>query len=534
MVTSRGMSRREGLALATTFLMILLLAVMASGIVSMVMEEGTLSANRVEMARAESIADAAESFAIRKMNRTSGWDTWSGVEDKDFAGGSFSVEVTSVSSDEKKLQCEGVFGRSAAVRQRFVRRGPLAAEGAVSAYISDNRLLVSQANFFVMTTRFDNPSSDGQGAGQGDRVYIRVSGIELHPDRTNTIQLERLDGSTSLPELWKPDAFRYDADNDWLEAVFRLPEADNGGKEWKDCFVNLEVEIETTRVSGLDYVPDSRQEKDDTHRDDVRCDIRNNTGQTVVLTAMIASWDEPEAYYQKININIRGGENYQAVWVYDDERAESGEKVVFNQGKTVSIPDGASFRLHILNFRSTRTGSAQKRDMRDTSFTITFFAGEIQYPETTVLVFGESGESSAFTLLQAIHIGMPQPVARIYETSAARGEEGEGLRRWQLSQGQTYFLRVWTERLSGALKAGEGKLKLLDLFGDEEYSNADAFSAVGGGRYDADITIPVSGQDPPEGWSDVPTGGWDYVLRIEMEDLAGENFCYSSAVRIAQ
>ena len=89
-----------------------------------------------------------------------------------------------------------------------------------------------------------------------------------------------------------------------------------------------------------------------------------------------------------------------------------------------------------------------------------------------------------------------------------------------MSHGQTYYLRVWTGRLSGALKAGEGKLKLLDLFGDEEYSNADAFSSVGEGRYDAEISISAS--------------AWDYVVRVEMEDLSDERFCYSSVVRIVE
>jgi hypothetical protein len=88
--------------------------------------------------------------------------------------------------------------------------------------------------------------------------------------------------------------------------------------------------------------------------------------------------------------------------------------------------------------------------------------------------------------------------------------------------------------LSGGLKAGEGKLKVLDLFGEEEYSDADAFSGVGGGCYDAQISIPVTGEEPPEGWAEVPVGGWDYVLRLEMEDLAGERFCYSTVVRIVE
>lgn len=526
------MSGREGLALATTFLMILLLAVMASGIVSMLMEEGMLSANRVELARAESIADAAESFAVSKMNEGSGWDTWSGVEDKDFAGGSFSVEVASLSSDEKKLQCKGVFGRSAAVRERLVRRGPLAAEGAVSDYISDNSLLVSDPNFPVMTTRFDNPSTLAQGGGQGDWVYIRVSGIELQPGGTNTIQLEQLDGSTTSPAPWKQEAFVHDAANDWLETMFQLPDADNNGKEWKNCFANLEMEIETVSAGGLDYVPDSRQRN---KNDDVVCSISNNTGEAIVLTAMTASWDQPEGYYEQIGVKVLGGgTNYGTVWEYDGERAGSGEKVVFNQGKTVSIAPGETFELQILNFRSERTGKGDKSDMDDTSFGVTFFAGETQYPETTVQVFGEPAETVSFHLCQTVRIGMLQPVVRVYGSSASRGEEGEGLRRWELSRGQTYYLRVWTERLSGSLKSGEGKLKLLDLFGAEKYSSANAFAAVGGGRYDADITIPVSGEDPPEGWSDVPTGGWHYVLRIEMEDLAGEKLCYSSAVRIAQ
>ncbi len=528
------MSGQKGSALVTTFLMILLLAAMASGIVSLLMEEATLSVNRIELARAESIADAAERLAVRKMNELSGWENWSGVEDKDFAGGKLRVSVLELSPDEKELRCTGVFGRSAVVRDRAVRRGPLAAEDDVGVYISDNALLISEPGFALVATRFDNPSSTGQGGGQGDWVYIRVIGVELQPDGTNTISLERLDGSTSSPHPWKEEeeAFQYDAGNDWLEAAFRLPEENNNGKEWKNCFVNLNVEIEGTRGFSLDYVPDSREHN---KNDNVVCNIKNNTGLTVVLTAMTASWDQPEAYYERIRIRVlNGGPNYQAVWNYVRERAGSGEKVVFNQGKTVSIVDAATFRLEIRGFQSERTGRAAKRDMDNTSFRISFSAREAEYPETIVAVSGAPVATSSFEFWQAISIGMPQPVVRVYDSPADRENEGEGLTRWDLSQGHTYYVRVWSDGLSGPLRQSEGKLRLLDLFGEEEYSHADAFSEVNDGRYDAEISIPTAEEEPPGNWAAAPVRGWDYVLRIEMEDLQGRRFRYSGGVRIVQ
>jgi hypothetical protein len=144
-------------------------------------------------------------------------------------------------------------------------------------------------------------------------------------------------------------------------------------------------------------------------------------------------------------------------------------------------------------------------------------------------------ETVTFKLSQAIQIGMPQPVVRVYESSSAREEEGEGLRHWRLNQGQTYYLRVWTDRLSGPLKSGDGTLRLLNLFDAEKYGDTDAFSEVtAGARYDARISIPTAGEDPPAGWAELPQGGWDYVLRIEMEDLQNNQLRYSSAICIEE
>ena len=173
--------------------------------------------------------------------------------------------------------------------------------------------------------------------------------------------------------------------------------------------------------------------------------------------------------------------------------------------------------------------------MDDTSFQLRFFANGMEYAETTVPVFGQPVETVTFKLSQAIQIGLPQPVVRIYESPSARDEEGEGLRRWRLNRGQTYYLRVWTNRLSGPLRSDDGRLRLLDLFEAEKYGDTDAFSEVSGGaRYDARISIPTAGEDPPTGWAGLPQAGWDYVLRIEMEDLQNNELRYSSAVRIEE
>ncbi len=530
MKTPNDTGSQNGVALAATLLLILLLGVMASGLVSLLMEEGTLSANRAEVAKAESLAGAAESFAMAKMNERSGWETWTGIVSESLGGGQISVQVESVSSDEKRLRCTGSLGRSKVVRARTVRRGPLAAEGEVSVTLSDNRWLLSDPDFVLLTTRFDNPSNANQGGGMGDRVLAHVCGIDLVPGGRNRVRLEQLNGSVSSPDPWSEEAFRYDAANDWLEAAFRLPEADNNGQEWGNRFVNLGVEIETVPITGLDYVPGSRR-RNTNHR--LVCDIKNNTGETVVLTAMTVSWGQPEAHYEEIQIRVIGGSNYRAVWRYPGRRAGSGEKVVFNQGKTVSIPADATFRIQVLNFRSTPTGGGPRVDMDDTAFQITFFAGETEYPETTVPVYGEPVETSLFKVWQAIRIGNARPVVRVFGSASAREEEGEGLRRWRLVQGRTFYFRVWADDLSGALKSGEGKLRIVTFFDEETYGDDDAFSEVsGGGRYDARLDVPAMRGRLPEGWSEMPQRGWDYVLWVELKDRFENPLRYASVVRI--
>ena len=285
------------------------------------------------------------------------------------------------------------------------------------------------------------------------------------------------------------------------------------------------------QITGLDFVPGSRS-RNGNHR--LICDIKNNTGETVVLTAMTLSWGQPEAYYEEVQIRVIAGSNYRTVWSYEGRRTGSGEKVVFNQGKTVSIPVDATFRIQVLNFRSRPTGGGPRVDMDDTAFQITFFAGETAYPETTVPVYGEPVEASLFKVWQAIRIGKSQPVARVFTSPSAREEEGEGLRRWRLAQGQTYYFRVWADGVSGTLKSGEGKLRLLTLFDEEKYGDTEAFSEVGGGRYDARLDVPVAGESLPDGWSEIPQSDRDYVLWVELEDTGGNPFRYANVVRIEE
>ena len=139
-----------------------------------------------------------------------------------------------------------------------------------------------------------------------------------------------------------------------------------------------EREEEPGYQDGLRYL--SRQGN---WQDRVQFQFRNETGETVYLTHMKASWDSPEVYYSEITLRVLGGNNYGTIWhceEHNNVRLGSGEVAMFNQGKVVALPPQRNVRVEIRGFRASRQypggGSA---NIRNTGFTIEFWAAPLKY-----------------------------------------------------------------------------------------------------------------------------------------------------------
>lgn len=135
-----------------------------------------------------------------------------------------------------------------------------------------------------------------------------------------------------------------------------------------------------TVPSEIDYVIGTRIFSD-RRRDDLRFDVRNNTGGEVTLTDLTVAWSEPPtAYYETIRVGAYGN-----VWRWQDvgARASNGQKVAFTRGGDVTIAPGDQVSIRVDNFRDSRTGGGNRVDMRDEFFALTFWAGGASY-QTTV------------------------------------------------------------------------------------------------------------------------------------------------------
>ncbi|MFH2144784.1 MAG: pilus assembly PilX N-terminal domain-containing protein [Candidatus Omnitrophota bacterium] len=182
--------------------------------------------------------------------------------------------------------------------------------------------------------------------------------------------------------------------NAWTHAL--MSNTDITYSETSSGYVNGDVHANGSvagiaATSGLDYVAGSR----DARGDDARFEIKNNTGFDVTLTALTATWTYPTAYYETINMDVNPGTNYGNVWRYQQAgnvRAGSGDKSVFNQGKTVIVPANSIVVVDILNFRTNQTGGGgAQQNMDNTRFTITAWAGSIFYTASVPLE-GEGAE----------------------------------------------------------------------------------------------------------------------------------------------
>ncbi|MFH1732022.1 MAG: hypothetical protein ABIF82_10290 [Planctomycetota bacterium] len=104
--------------------------------------------------------------------------------------------------------------------------------------------------------------------------------------------------------------------------------------------------------------------------EDVKFNVRNDSGSDFYVSHVKVTWGTPEAYYEEIEVKITGGSDYKEVWnnkEYNDLRMGSGGVAMLNQGKVVLIPSGATMEIEVKGFKDSRTGKGGKGDDVDMS-----------------------------------------------------------------------------------------------------------------------------------------------------------------------
>ena len=119
---------------------------------------------------------------------------------------------------------------------------------------------------------------------------------------------------------------------------------------------------------------------------DVTFRVRNDTGENLYFTHLIASWSSPNAYYEEIEINVEGYDNYGDVWdedQYNDTRMSNGGTAMFNENLPVYVPDGRTMSIKLNNFYNNKQGGST-RNMNNTAFAIEMWAAPHQFNSFTV------------------------------------------------------------------------------------------------------------------------------------------------------
>ncbi|MBI1850603.1 MAG: hypothetical protein HYR85_09700 [Planctomycetes bacterium] len=136
--------------------------------------------------------------------------------------------------------------------------------------------------------------------------------------------------------------------------------------------------------TGWVYVPGSRTE----HESRVQFKLKNNTGGAVELTALVAVWSSPVAFYEEIRLRVDGITSTKRVWRYQDVgsiRAKSGQTVPFTSNSPFNVPAGATITVQLRSFRTSQTGSGGGEvNMDATAFAMTLVAGGTNYPNIAV------------------------------------------------------------------------------------------------------------------------------------------------------
>ncbi|MFH1063199.1 MAG: pilus assembly PilX N-terminal domain-containing protein [Candidatus Omnitrophota bacterium] len=144
--------------------------------------------------------------------------------------------------------------------------------------------------------------------------------------------------------------------------------------------------------SGLYYVDGSRDQNSNSN---VNFEVTNETGATLNLTQLTATWTSPTAYYSEVRVRVYSGTNYGSVWdLYDNggNRAASGETVNFTE--PVFIANMATAEIRLETFSSRLSGNSNpRRDMDNTTFNVTFSDGSTFYPVSVGLASSPAADA---------------------------------------------------------------------------------------------------------------------------------------------
>ncbi|MBU1086276.1 MAG: pilus assembly PilX N-terminal domain-containing protein [Candidatus Omnitrophica bacterium] len=144
--------------------------------------------------------------------------------------------------------------------------------------------------------------------------------------------------------------------------------------------------INEYRPSGLDYIELTRLANTNSA---VEFQIKNTTDAPITITAMSASWSSVSVLgaYEEVRSQVQGQAGFTTNWSYPPPsgRAADGQIIAFSP--TITLNPGQSAAMQINNFRNFTWGGGN-RDMDNSIFNITFFAGDQSY-QTMVLRAGE-------------------------------------------------------------------------------------------------------------------------------------------------
>ena len=128
--------------------------------------------------------------------------------------------------------------------------------------------------------------------------------------------------------------------------------------------------------SGLTFI-----ERRNSGDDDCKFRVRNDTGEALYFTHLIATWSSPTAYYEEVKIKVLGVKDYHDVWKdheYNHIRIGSGDTAMFNQGERVLVPAGSTMEIEMKDFHRNRKHGGH-RDVDETTFTIEMWAAPDRY-----------------------------------------------------------------------------------------------------------------------------------------------------------
>jgi hypothetical protein len=102
--------------------------------------------------------------------------------------------------------------------------------------------------------------------------------------------------------------------------------------------------------------------------DSVQFDIRNETGSSITITSLTATYSHtPAAYFERI---VWDG---TLVFNETNPRAGSGDNCGFTAGQPIGA--GATLTVKLQRFKNTATGGGAAQDMSNTTFTVTLSDG---------------------------------------------------------------------------------------------------------------------------------------------------------------